>query len=102
MAPLDLRGLNLRRETRREVLNVCVDQSRNAEAVNVLVFVSSDNQCDNRDLVAVMTGNLYIDRGGAERNFSAYSDGRIKEEKFAFDLYLSFDVSNGEDQKGFH
>jgi hypothetical protein len=74
----------------------------NREYPNVLVFLNSDNQCDNRDLVAVMTGNFYIEGGGAERIYSAYSDGRIKEEKFAIDLYVWFDVSKGEDQKGFH
>lgn len=50
----------------------------NREYPNVLVFMNSDNQCDNRDLVAVMTGNLYIEGGGAERIYSAHSDGRIK------------------------
>jgi hypothetical protein len=74
----------------------------NREYPNVLVFMNSDSQCDNRDLVAVMTGNFYVEGGGAEPIYSAYSDGRIREEKFAIDLYLWFDESKGEDQKGFH
>lgn len=76
--------------------------NQNREFPNVLVFVNSDSQCDNRDLVAVMTGNFYVEGGGAEPIYSVYSDGRIREEKFAIDLYLWFDESKGEDQKGFH
>ncbi len=74
----------------------------NREYPNVLVFMNSDKQCDNRDLVAVMTGNAYIEGGGVESIYTAYSEGRIKEEKFAIDLYLWFDESKGEGQKGFH
>jgi hypothetical protein len=71
------------------------------EYPNVLVFVNSDNQCDNRDLVAVMTGNAYIE-GGAEPIYTVYSEGRIREEKFAIDLYLWFDERKGGGQNGFH
>jgi hypothetical protein len=72
------------------------------EYPNVLVFMNSDKQCDNRDLVAVMTGNFYVEGGGAEPIYTAYSEGRIKEEKFAIDLYVWFEESKGHDQKGFH
>jgi hypothetical protein len=74
----------------------------NREYPNVLVFMNSDMQCDNRDLVAVMTGNFYMEGGGAESIYTAYSEGRIKEEKFAIDLYLWFDESKGDTQRGFH
>jgi len=69
---------------------------------NILVFVNSDKQSDNRDLVAVMTGNAYIEGGGQEPIYKAYSEGRIRKEKFAIDLYLWFDESKGKGQKGFH
>ncbi len=69
---------------------------------NVLVFMNSDKQCDNRDLVAVMTGNFYVEGGGAEPIYTAYSEGRIKEEKFAIDLYVWFEELKGRDEKGFH
>jgi hypothetical protein len=72
------------------------------EYPNFLVFMNSDKQCDNRDLAAVMTGNAYIEGGGVEPIYAAYSEGRIKKEKSAVDLYLCFDESKGEDQKGFH
>ena len=49
-----------------------------------------------------MTGNAYIEGGGVEPIYIAYSEGRIKEEKFAIDLYLWFDESKGESEKGFH
>jgi hypothetical protein len=58
----------------------------NREYPNVIVFMNSDSQCDNRDLVAVMTGNLYIEGGGAEPIYSAYSEGKIREEKVAIDF----------------
>jgi hypothetical protein len=74
----------------------------NRKYPNVLVFTNSDEQCDNRDLVAVMTGNFYVEGGGGEPIYTAFSEGRIKEEKFAIDLYVWFEESRGQDQKGFH
>jgi hypothetical protein len=79
---------------------MAVNRDRNYP--NVLVFVNSDRQCDNRDLVAVMTGNFYVEGGGAEPIYTVYSEGRIKEEKFAIDLYIWFEESRGQNQKGFH
>lgn len=72
------------------------------ELPNVLVFVNSDKVCDNRDLVSVMTGDAHIEGGGAEPIYTAYSEGRIREEKFTIDLYVWFDEDKGEGQKGFH
>jgi len=63
--------------------------------------MNSDKQCDSRDLVAVMTGNFYVEGGGAESIYTAYSEGRIKEEKFAIDLYVWFEESKGQDQNIF-
>jgi len=69
---------------------------------NVLAFTNSDKHCDNRDLVAVMTGNFYVEGGGAAPIYIAYSEGRIKKEKFVIDLYIWFEESKGQDQMGFH
>lgn len=49
-----------------------------------------------------MTGNAYIEGRGAEPMYTTYSEGRIKEEKFAIDLYLWFEAAKGGGKKGFH
>jgi hypothetical protein len=55
---------------------------------NVLVFVNSDRHCGVADLRSVLTGNFYAKDGSVEPIYTEYSEGRIREEKLAIDLYI--------------
>jgi len=58
------------------------------QSPNVLFLFNSDRQCGMTDLLAVLEGNLYAADGVVEPCFRNYSEGRIKDEKFAIDLYI--------------
>lgn len=61
----------------------------NPDAVvpNVMVFVNHDSMCDEQDMVAVLTGQFLADDGTAHRIYAKFSEGRIKNEKYAIHLF---------------
>ena len=67
---------------------------------NVLVLVNSDQICGFPDLLAVLTGNFYVEGGGAEPIYRNISEGRIRDEKKTIDLYVWFNEWKGENQEG--
>jgi hypothetical protein len=52
-----------------------------------------------QDLVSVLTGNAYTDRGSVLPWYHVYSEGRIREEKERIHLYLWIDVDEPEPRK---
>ena len=60
----------------------------NHEYPNVLVITSSDRSCMFTDLISTLTGNFYSENGDIDPIYKSVSEGRIKEEKYAIDLYV--------------
>jgi len=59
---------------------------------NLLVFANADEHCTfHGDLIGVLTGNFYARGGAVEPIFEQFSNGRIREEKLAIDLYVWWD-----------
>lgn len=54
---------------------------------NVLVFVNHYSQCDEQDLIGVVTGQFLADDGSAHRIYQKFSEGRIRDEKHKVGLY---------------
>jgi len=58
-----------------------------AAVPNVMVFVNHDSMCDDQDMFAVLTGQFLADDGTAHRIYAKFSEGRIKNEKYAIHLF---------------
>lgn len=63
------------------------------EHLNFLVLVNRDKTTEYRDLESVLTGYWDPFRGIFEKTHTAYSEGRIKEEKRKTDLYVWLEPS---------
>lgn len=64
-----------------------------AAVPNVMVFVNHDPMCDEQDMVAVLTGQFLADDGTTHRIYAKFSEGKIKNEKYAIHLFCW--VENG-------
>ena len=59
---------------------------------NVLIFVNNlDSNCRFLDLLSAITGNFFADTGESFPIYTAYSEGRIKNEKLRVHLYVWLD-----------
>jgi hypothetical protein len=63
------------------------------EALNFLVLVNRDKAAKPRDLTSVLTGYWNPLRGVFSKTHTAYSEGRIREEKLKIDLYVWMEPS---------
>jgi hypothetical protein len=61
------------------------------EVPNVLAIVNHDEMCGFNDLLAVVTGNFYVENGSAAPIYRQFSHGRIREEKRKIDLFIWLD-----------
>ncbi len=65
------------------------------EKPNVLALINFDDASDEQDLLAVLTGNFYADNGSIHPIYKNYSEGRIKELKPLFDLFIWVQIESG-------
>jgi hypothetical protein len=58
---------------------------------NVLVTVNSRRECGFRDLLGVLTGYFFVGDGTADKIYSQYSEGRLKDDRLLVHLFLWLD-----------
>jgi len=58
---------------------------------NVLALVNHDKMCGFNDLLAILTGNFYVNDGTTHPIYEKFSDGHIKDEKIKIHLFIWID-----------